>query len=142
MRLDQLFKGLASSIMNMGEMEARFPYEPGILGQNFPAITVRYVDDSGDAGGSDEEDLPSRVTFAVRVYYPIFDTGDGEDGLKVAQERCAEARGTWDADLKENRSLDGLAYNAEIIGARAFGLDDPDLGNVYVHEITLNAYTN
>lgn len=142
MRIDELINGLAEALANHGDFEARFPYEPGPLGNDFPAITVRYIDDSGDGGGSDEDILPGRVTFAVRVYYPIFDTGDGEDGLKVAQDQCLSSRGIWMESLAEDRSLDGLAYNVEILGGRAFGLEDPDHGNVYVHETTLNAYIN
>ncbi len=142
MTLEDALNGVAETLCSLGEYDSRFPYEPGAMGNDYPMITVRYVEDNGDSGGSDEEELPGIIVYAVRSYYPISDSGDGEDGMKVAQEACLHARSTWLESLKEDRSLGGLAYQVEIMSARAFPIEDADYGNLYAHEMTVNIYTN
>lgn len=142
MSLESLVNGIATALSEKGTMAAAYTWEPQLLGNEFPLLAVRYMNDLS-VGGSNEEFLPSRITFQCRIYYPIFDQGEGsEDGLKLAQEACLKADSSFRSALADDPSLEGQAMQSQILNARAYGLQDPEVGNLYVHELNVEVYVH
>lgn len=113
-----------------GFVKATYDYEPGIFADNWPARTVEHTGFER-RGGSEEVRVPDTITFAVRHYYPILETGP-QDGLKVAQDKTLDAFDEW---------LQAAALNSRLTpDARVLALEEPSGRTLPVRDAASTLY--